>query len=140
MNTSFASELTPAYFFLPDLWVNGWQLSRHDDIWGGYILEALMAVRGDLYTYGRPIVEHTKQTRLERVVVLEQWMHLMSMGFYRVVDEAVSRVRPAGYTEMFASFVDEYRSAVDRSPEPSHYRDVYRQLGAWMSLWSQAFS
>jgi hypothetical protein len=139
MNTSFTADITPAYFFLPDLWVNGWQLSRHDDIWGGYIVEALMNLRGDLYTYGRPIVEHTKQTRLERVVVLEQWMHMMSMGFYRLVDDAVTSVAVGSYTEMFGSFVDAYHQAIDRSPEPSHYKDVYRELGAWMTRWSAAF-
>jgi hypothetical protein len=140
MNTAFAAELTPAYFFLPDVWVNGWQLSRHDDIWGGYVLESLMLLRGDLYTYGRPVVEHTRQTRLERVVVLEQWMHLMSMGFYRAVDEAVARIRPAPYNEMFGSFVDEFCCAVDRSPEPTHYKDTYRELAVWMRRWTEAFS
>ena len=40
MNTAFRAEITPAYFFLPDMWVNGtWQLSRHDDIWGGYVVK-----------------------------------------------------------------------------------------------------
>jgi hypothetical protein len=140
MNTAFTADLTPAYFFLPDLWINGWQLSRHDDIWGGYVLEALMTLNGDLYTYGRPVVEHTKQTRLERVVVLEQWMHLMSMGFYRLVDDAMTELRPGSYTDVFGAFVDAYHVALDRSPEPVHYRDVYRELGSWMKRWSRAFS
>ena len=92
MNTAFVRELTPAYYFLPDLWVNGWRLSRHDDIWGGYIVKRLMDRRGDLLTYGGPVVEHTKQTALNRVVVLEQWMHLMSMPFYELVDAAAAEV------------------------------------------------
>ena len=114
MNTAFAAELTPAYFFLPDLWVNGWQLSRHDDIWGGYLVKKLMDRRGDLFAFGHPVVEHTKQTRLERVVVLEQWMHLMSMGFYDIVDAAAAEVAVGDYTEMFAEFVDEYDRQVAR--------------------------
>ena len=48
MNTAFTAELTPAFFFLPDLWIDGWQLSRHDDIWGGYVVKKLMDRRGDL--------------------------------------------------------------------------------------------
>src|SRR3954466_15643522 len=56
MNTSFVRELIPAYFFLPDVWVadgspGGWQLSRHDDIWGGYVLKKLMDKRGDLLSF-----------------------------------------------------------------------------------------
>ena len=139
MNTAFLRELTPAYYFLPDLWVNGWQLSRHDDIWGGYIVKRLMDLRGDLLTFGGPVVEHTKQTRLERVVVLEQWMHLMSVPFYDLVDAAVAEVAPADYTTMFAHFVQEYRRLTPRSAAPPHYRAVYRQLGDWMARWSRAF-
>jgi hypothetical protein len=140
MNTAFAAELTPAYFFLPDLWVNGWQLSRHDDIWGGYVVKKLMDLRGDLFAFGHPVVEHTKQTRLERVVVLEQWMHLMSMGFYDLVDEAAGQVKAGSYTEMFAAFVDEYRGGVERSSLPTHYVGIYRELGEWMQRWSEAFT
>lgn len=139
MNTAFAAEITPAYFFLPDLWVNGWQLSRHDDIWGGYVVKKLMDIRGDLFAFGRPVVEHTKQTRLERVVVLEQWMHLMSMGFYDLVDAAAASVPPGEYTEMFAHFVEEFERGVAGSTLPAHYRDIYAQLGDWMARWSRAF-
>jgi len=140
MNTSFDAAVTPAYYFLPDVWIDGWQLSRHDDIWGGYVLKKLMDCRGDLLTFGHPVVRHTKQTRLERVVVLEHWMHLLSPGFYELVDEAASNVEPGGYTEMFASFVDEYRSCVERSTRPAHYVRVYRELGVWMQRWSEAFT
>lgn len=139
MNTAFTADLTPAYFFLPDLWVNGWQLSRHDDIWGGYIVKKLMDRRGDLFAFGLPVVRHTKQTKLERVVVLEQWMHLMSMQFYDIVDEAASRVEPGEYVDMYAHFVAEYQRALQRSTAPVHYRAVYAQLGDWMSRWSRAF-
>jgi hypothetical protein len=139
MNTAFAAEITPAYFFLPDLWINGWQLSRHDDIWGGYVVKRLMDRRGDLFAFGHPVVEHTKQTKLERVVVLEQWMHLMSMGFYDIVDAAAAEVASGEYTEMFAHFVEEYLRGVEASAAPSHYREVYAQLGDWMQRWSRAF-
>lgn len=141
MNTAFTRELTPAYFFLPDLWVNGsWQLSRHDDIWGGYVTKRLMDRRGDLFAFGPPIVEHTRQTPLERVVVMEHWMHLMSLPFYDIVDAAADRVAADGYGEMFGAFVDAYNLEVDRSPAPSHYREIYRQLGDWMGRWVGAFA
>ena len=139
MNTAFAAELTPAYCFLPDVWVDGWQLSRHDDIWGGYILKKLMARRGDLFRYGRPVVEHTRQSNLNRVMVFEQWMHLMSMRFYDVVDVAAEAVVPGPYDAMFASFVEEYRRGVERSTAPSHYRRVYAELGLAMQRWADCF-
>ncbi|QTE29274.1 hypothetical protein [Pengzhenrongella sicca] len=139
MNTSFVRDLTPAYYFLPDVWVNGWQLSRHDDIWGGYITKRLLDRGGDLLAYGGPVVGHTKQTRLERVVVLEQWMHLMSMPFYDLVDEAVARVDDGSYAQMFDHFVEEYTRLVGKAAVPAHYRAVYRELGDWMGRWARAF-
>lgn len=139
MNTAFTADITPAYFFLPDMWVNGWQLSRHDDIWGGYVVKKLMDLRGDLFSFGAPVVQHTKQTKLERVVVLEQWMHLMSVPFYDIVDAAVDSVAPGDYVDMFGQFVQEYRSQVHRSPAPAHYRTIFDGLGDWMERWSQAF-
>lgn len=138
MNTAFAAELTPAYFFLPDTWVNGWQLSRHDDIWGGYIVKKLMDRRGDLISFGAPVVRHTKQTRLERVVVLEQWMHLMSIPFYDLVDAAVEEVAPGHYSSMYQHFVEEFQRGVRASGQPVHYRAVFTELGDWMARWAKA--
>ncbi len=140
MNNAFAAEITPAYFFLPDMWVNGtWHLSRHDDIWGGYILKKLMDLRGDLFSWGRPIVEHTRQSTIERVMVMEQYMHLMSMPFYTAVDAAVSRVKKNDYTTMFADFTEEYRKEASRAAVPSHYREVFVELGESMDRWVRCF-
>ncbi len=139
MNTAFLRELTPAYYFLPDVWINGWQLSRHDDIWGGYITKRLMDVHGDLLTYGSPVVGHTKQTPLERVAVLEQWMHVMSMPFYDLVESAVGEVERGDYVAMFAQFVEEYQRRVPRCGAPAHYREIFGQLGDWMARWAAAF-
>jgi len=137
MNTAFSADLTPAYFFLPDLWIDGWQLSRHDDIWGGYILKKLMDKRGDLFRYGRPVVEHTRQSNLQRVMVFEHYMHLMARDFYEVVDAAAARVAMADYTTMFATFTEEYFRAVERSTAPAHYRRAFAELGASMDRWSR---
>jgi len=139
MNTAFRAELTPAYFFLPDIWIDGWQLSRHDDIWGGYIVKKLMDKRGDLFAYGRPIVEHTKQTKLERVVVMEHYMHLMALDFYAIVDAATDRVAAASYSDMFGAFVDEYERLVRASSLPRHYRAAFTELGTAMRRWSDCF-
>jgi hypothetical protein len=140
MNTAFRAELTPAYFFLPDIWIEGWQLSRHDDIWGGYILKQLMDKRGDLMSYGRPVVEHTRQSNMNRVIMLEHYMHLMAREFYAVVDAAVERVQPAGYREMFTAFVEEYQGAADRSKAPPHYRRAFLELGDSMQRWARCFA
>jgi hypothetical protein len=141
MNTAFNAEVTPAYFFLPDVWVNGtWQLSRHDDIWGGYVVKRLMDRKGDLFSFGRPVVEHTRQSTLQRVVMLEHWMHLMSPTFYGLVESAVDRVTPGSYTAMFADFTEEFRKEASRAYVPVHYQEVFVELGEAMYRWSQCFN
>ena len=140
MNTAFAAELTPAYYFLPDLWVNGWQLSRHDDIWGGYIVKKLMDKRDHLFAYGRPIVEHTRQSKIERVVCMEHYMSLLNMPFYTIVDAAMDRVKAGDYTTMFADFTEEYRKEASRATVPVHYREVFVELGEAMQRWSDCFN
>lgn len=139
MNTAFLRELTPAYFFLPDIWIEGWQLSRHDDIWGGYILKKLMDKRGDLFSYGRPVVEHTRQSNLMRVITMEHYMHLMAREFYAIVDAAVACVAPADYASMYAHFVEEYRRQAERSRAPAHYRRGFIELGEAMERWVRVF-
>ena len=139
MNTAFRRELVPAYFFLPDVWIDGWQLSRHDDIWGGYIVKKLMDARGDLLTYGRPIVEHTRQTTLTRVVVYEHYMHLISREFYELVDQAAALVPPGSYAAMYAHFVEEFLRGLHGSHAPVHYRAVLAQLGLAMQGWAACF-
>ena len=139
MNTAFAAELTPAYFFLPDVWVDGWQISRHDDIWGGYIVKKLMDLRGDLLSYGRPVVEHTRQSNLDRVIMLEHYMHLMAREFYEIVDAAVEDVRPGGYVDMFAHFTEEYQRRAERCSAPAHYRRVFVEMGEAMHRWVGCF-
>jgi hypothetical protein len=140
MNTAFLAELTPAYYFLPDIFMEGWQLSRHDDIWGGYILKKLMDKRGDLFSYGRPIVEHTRQSNLNLVMTMEHYMHLMAREFYAIVDAAVDAVRSGDYTAMYGHFVEEYRRQAERSSAPAHYRRAFLELGHWMQRWANCFS
>ncbi|HLQ61008.1 MAG TPA: hypothetical protein VK131_04010 [Candidatus Acidoferrales bacterium] len=139
MNTAFLAELTPAYFFLPDVWVDGWQLSRHDDIWGGYILKKLMDRRGDLVSFGGPVVEHTRQSNLQRVIAVEHYMHLLARPFYEVVDEVAEGIPPGPYPDMFAQFCDGYLSSVEASRGPAHYRRALAELGRRMRLWAGCF-
>ena len=47
-------------------------------------------------------------------------MHLMSMGFYELVDAAAAEVPVADYTTMFATFVEEYRAGGRAQLHPAH--------------------
>jgi Reversibly glycosylated polypeptide len=145
MNTSFRREVTPGYFFLPDLWVQdgspgGWQLSRHDDIWGGYVVKRLMDKRGDLVSFGGPIVEHTRLTPGEKTTKIEHYMHLMAWGFFEMADAAAARISTEDYAPMFAAFADEFVAEASRRTAPRHYREVYLALGDWMQRWAKIYT
>jgi hypothetical protein len=139
MNVSFSSEITPAMFFIPDFTVAGWRVSRHDDIWGGYIAEALLELNGDLASFGGPVIEHTQQTPLDRVVVLEHYQHLLAERFYDVVDRAVASVRPGPYPDVYAAFTSEFEATLAGTPLPGHYRRAFEEIGAAMARWAACF-
>lgn len=145
MNTSFVRELAPAFFFLPDLWVEdgspgGWQLSRHDDIWGGYVAKRLLDLRGDLMTFGPPVVEHTRLTAGTKTAKIEHYMHLMARDFFALVDAASERVRPGEYARMFADLTEAFLGEAGRQRVPRHYRSTYRALGESMLRWADVFA
>lgn len=140
MNTAFRAELTPAYFFMPDVVVNGWRISRHDDIWGGYVLKRLMDRRGDLVSFGRPVVEHTRQSPIRSVVVVEHYTHLLGSLFFDLIDEAAAEVAVSDYAQMFAALTEEYLSRLGRAPLPRHYKQVLQEIGSAMERWAALFN
>ena len=66
-------------------------------------------------------------------------MHLMSVPFYELVDEAVADLSPGGYVDLYAGFVDEFERRIEGSRAPVHYRAIYSELADWMRRWSLAF-
>jgi hypothetical protein len=95
--------------------------------------------RGDLVSFGRPMVEHTRQSPIETVVVVEHYMHLMAREFFALVDEAAEQVAPSDYATMFAAFVDAYCHALGRSTAPAQYRTAFGELGQAMQRWANVF-
>lgn len=138
MNTAFRAELAPAYFFMPDVWINGWRISRHDDIWGGYVLKKLMDRRGDLVSYGRPVVEHTRQSPMNSVVVVEHYTHLLGSLFFELIDEAAESVTSMEYAAMFAELTMGYCAALRRNM-PRQYRQALQEIGLAMQQWAAVF-
>jgi hypothetical protein len=140
MNVGARSEIIPAYWFIPNVRVGDWTLSRHDDIWGGAILARLASIRGDVIAYGEPVVEHLKQTTMERVLVQEHYMHLLNPYFYDLVESAASAISPGTYVEMMNVFSEEFCATVDRDQTlPTHYQRAFAEIGAAMRSWIDLF-
>lgn len=143
MNNMFLGELIPAYLFLPNFRYNGyWTISRHDDIWGGYILKRLMDRRGDLMTYGEPVVFHSRETDQQRVMYHEHYMHLMNSSFYHLVDRAMESIEGSDYRDMFARFALGFDRLIDTCTEPwipRPYLQSFKSLSRACLWWARLF-
>jgi hypothetical protein len=60
-NTSVVRDLIPAFLCIPMGWdVPGGKIQRYGDIWGGYILQAVMKGSNYHVAFGHPIVDHKR--------------------------------------------------------------------------------
>lgn len=141
MNNSFARDIIPAYFFLPNFHLDGWEISRHDDIWGGYILQKLVQKKGDIITYGRPVVHHERESSQPHVLHYEHYMHILEPYFYGLVDAAVKGVKKSDYQTMFANFADNFEALVRKNTLniPEKYLEGFRHQSKYITLWKQIF-
>jgi hypothetical protein len=140
MNVAFAAEITPCLHFLPDFSIDGWKVSRHDDIWGGYVAQSLLRLNGDLMSFGEPAIEHMHQNPLEKVVVLEHYQHLLARTFFDLVDEVINSLARQPYPQLFHSFADEFERTASKYKGPGHYGRAFGELGASMQRWAACFA
>ena len=64
-NTSVTRSLIPAFLCVPmGHKVPGGTIERYGDIWGGYILQALMQGTAHHVAFGRPLVEHRRNSHV----------------------------------------------------------------------------
>lgn len=141
MNNSFISEIVPAYFFLPNFKIGNWEVSRHDDIWGGYIFQRIAEKKGDIITYGKPVVYHERESNQSNVLHYEHYMHLLSPYFYDLVDESTDSIVVSGYLDMFIEFTEKYSINLEKEKSriPESYYEGFKYLGRFFNLWTKFF-
>ena len=137
MNMVFRREVLPAVYQLP-MHVPvapGWVIDRYGDIWGGFILKALMDLRGDAMAVGGPMIRHLKEGNFQRNIWQEHICHLVNDQFIEILLAAKTRIRPTGYLEMMGALNEEFRRA---APDCSPLLKVYFEhltgaLEAWIA-------
>ncbi|MGB7957400.1 MAG: hypothetical protein WCF77_00955 [Minisyncoccia bacterium] len=141
MNNAFLRETIPAYFFLPNFKVGNWAVSRHDDIWGGYMFQKLAHKKGDLISFGKPVVFHERESNQPRVLSYEHFMNILEPYFYEIVDAACANVKKSGYREMFADFSENFEKEIKRRKNklPATYYVAFAYLGDAIKLWKEIF-
>jgi len=138
MNLSMTRDVIPA-FYQPDMGVEimpGMKLDRFGDMWAGYILKKLIDIKGDIMTFGAPVVEHLKEGELNKELVGEYVGNMMYRDFRDIVDISISRVREDSYLNMYKEFVYEFSErASNICTRPDAYLKYFQLLSRNMLVW-----
>ena len=147
MNFAFHRDMLPAAYQMPmDREISKhYPIWRFDDIWAGYVIEALVHKRGgqDLIGIGEPVGTHLKEGNLKREVLGEHYGHLMSPYFYSMIDAGVDAAKPgtyaAMYQDVFGHLVEHFTSVADDVRCPPLYREYFIETFTRLYRWSQLF-
>jgi hypothetical protein len=140
MNMQFRLEVAPAAYQLP-MHVEvmpGWVIDRYGDIWGGFILKALMDLKGDAMVVGEPMIRHVKEGNVQRNTWQEHICHMVNDEFLGILAAAVTRIRPASYLEMMAALNDEFRRAT--SGCSALLKPYFEHLTVALAAWTKALA
>lgn len=127
MNLAMWAENVPAMLFLPNFdyhqavqmgdtgsrFGTVYKFRRHDDIWGGYIFQKIMAMQHERLRYGFPIVRH------DTIVVPEE--------------DAEEEVAMIQFENIFYNAVDSLFAAADLS-DVSGYEEVFHKMANYALL------
>lgn len=118
MNVSFRNDAVPYMLFLPNFQFGDQRFCRHDDIWGGYIFQAVARAKGFALSYGGPNVWHDTVVIPEEDALEEEAMIKYEREFYRTVDDALSHtlwwghsddITPTGVYDDIVSYLERKR-------------------------------
>lgn len=113
MNWACWSDIIPGLCFLPNFEIEEemndhnmrvTKFRRHDDIWGGYIFQALMASRNERIRYGKPVVFHQTVVDPAKDAEEEKGMIAFENMFYAAVDSIVPQIENGMYEDMMLAF------------------------------------
>lgn len=124
MNVAVLREALPALFFLPNIGA----FRRHDDIFGGYIFQALVKRKGDCISYGEPFVYHETVVVPEEDARDEEEMNKHQDEFCDIVDSVVSTISVDSYLNMYKEFADKINFT-------GKFEGFNKPIKIWASLW-----
>jgi len=138
MNMQFRRSAIPAIYQLPmhvevmhDLVID-----RYGDIWGGFILQLLAARRGELVSFGGPVIRHLKEGGFERNLWQEHAAHLVNDEFVLLLRSLTVEISASSYLDMMNELNE---ALVERTPRCSpilraYLRHLTHALSGWVKL------
>ena len=132
-NTALLREAIPAYLLFP-------HVGRYDDIWASYVIRRIADARGDLVTYGAPLVRQERNPHdyfkdfdaerlgLETNDVFLAALHACDLG-------------AGGYAEAFAAIAAEFPARIAEACAAGG-RDpaLFAQVADGLKLWAGIFT
>lgn len=107
MNFIIKREAIPAFLLIPNFDYEDLKFRRCDDIFGGYIFQKIVKLKGDCISYGQPLVYHDSEVNPEEDAKEEEAMNKYDSEFYKKVDEIVnSLIQDRDYKDIFGEFVE----------------------------------
>lgn len=129
MNFAMFRDVVPGFLFIPTYTNSqGYRFSRHDDIWGGYILQKLMDKREEKIAFGTPIVYHDTIVIPAEDAAEEEAMTHYEQLFYSSIDALLDGIIPGSYEDMFKQFA--YKSSM----LPDDFDGVKKAINFWSKL------
>lgn len=127
MNIAIIRDAIPALFFLPNIG----NLKRHDDIFGGYIFQAIAKKKEDCISYGEPFVFHQTDVVPEEDAIEEKEMRYSQDLFNRIVDRAITKLPIGTYVSMYSDFVDkvEFKGTM--------FEDFKEPMQLWIKIFKE---
>lgn len=138
MVAAFAREALPAYIWAPARQIMPhFRLSRHEDIWAGYVLQRIAEQKGDLIGVVGPLIEHLKQGDLEKEVVAEFFEELMSDTFLTLLGEVYLGASDTYISALRKVGVHFWSQAAQMNNNA--YAEYLRYYGRYITIWADAY-
>jgi hypothetical protein len=145
MNFGFIREVLPILSQVPmgDMIDDGYFIWRYDDIWAGYIAQALIHLKDDAITIGRPLVKHKKIGDVKKEMLGEHFGQLISPYFYEIIDLSIGNVYKNSYAVMYNTLLQSALQVLSKTSQqnkiPPPYYKYLKSLFARMHRWSKLF-
>ncbi len=134
-NTAFRRELTPAFYAVRmDETVNGLQVDRYDDIWGGWFLQKCMHEKYEQVSFGEP-VSLDMRNKHDYITDLRSEAACMSINnmMFDIVDSL--ELEGNSYTDLYLDLTDKLCRALGNVPDVD-WRKYFTNMIRAMSIWS----
>lgn len=112
----------------------GYQLNRIEDIWGGMIFQRVARAAEQFFSFGEPIVEHTKDGNIGYEISSEHYVNMITPILQKVLD--TTRCEGVSYGED----LDRVARALRGYKTYPLYKPLFGQMADSIEAWSGLFT